>query len=203
MRNWYYFTWLSGDHIVEQAVHSIDKMCWAMNGELPVRAVAVGGRQVRTGPEFGHIFDHFSVTYDYASGVKGFHMCRQQAACAIEGPDYILGTKGNCEIEASRRVHVIRGERGWRYSGPHNNMYQSEHDELFASIRRGEPINDGTWMTHSTMMAILGRMAAYTGQVISWEQALNSQEDLSPPKLDWNLSLKEPPIALPGLTRFT
>ena len=202
MRNWYYYAWLSGDHIVEQAVHSIDKMAWAMNDEMPVKASAVGGRQVRNTPEFGHIYDHFSVTYDYANGVKGFHSCRQQQGCANETKDYIYGSKGNCEIEGSRRVHVIRGEQEWKYSGTYNNMYQAEHDELFASIRKSEPINDGIRMTHSTLMAILGRMAAYTGQVITWEQALNSQEDLLPPKLDWTVSLKEPEIAMPGMTKF-
>ena len=137
MRNWYYYAWLSGDHIVEQAVHSIDKMAWAMNGEMPVKASAVGGRQVRNTPEFGHIYDHFSVTYDYANGVKGFHSCRQQQGCANETKDYIVGSKGNCEIEGSRRVHVIHGENEWKYSGTYNNMYQAEHDELFASIRKG------------------------------------------------------------------
>ncbi len=202
MRNWYYYSWLSGDHIVEQAVHSIDKMAWAMNGELPIKAVSVGGRQQRTGPEFGHIFDHFSVTYDYASGAKGFHQCRQQQGCANETKDYIFGTKGSCEIEGSRRIHAIRGETEWHYSGTHNNMYQNEHDELFASIRRGEPINDGIWMSNSTMMAILGRMTAYTGQSIAWEQAMNSKEDLMPPKMEWKVTLGEPAVAVPGMTRF-
>ena len=99
-------------------------------------------------------------------------------------------------------MHVIRGEKEWKYSGLYNNMYQAEHDELFASIRKGEPINDGVRMTHSTLMAILGRMAAYTGQVITWEQALNSQQDLMPPRLEWTVSLNEPEIAMPGVTKF-
>jgi myo-inositol 2-dehydrogenase/D-chiro-inositol 1-dehydrogenase len=202
MRNWYYFAWLSGDHIVEQAIHSIDKMCWVMNGELPTKAIALGGRQARLGPDWGHIYDHFSVTYDYASGAKGFHHCRQQQGCANETKDYILGTKGSCEIEGSRRLHIIRGEKEWKYEGQYNNMYQAEHDELFASIRKGEPINDGVWMTHSTMMAILGRMAAYTGQSITWEQAIHSQENLAPLKLEWGPT-PFADVAIPGQTKLS
>ena len=202
MRNWYYFTWLSGDHIVEQAVHSIDKMCWAMKGEMPTNAIALGGRQVRTSPDFGQIYDHFSVTYEYASGVRGFHHCRQQEGCANQIADFYLGTKGACEIDAIRGIHLIHGERNWKYQGPLNNMYQTEHDELFASIRKGEPINDGIWMAQSTMMAILGREAAYTGQKITWEQIMNSQQDLSPPKYEWDVSLPIPEVAMPGITKF-
>ena len=203
MRNWYYFTWLSGDHIVEQAVHSIDKMCWAMKGEMPLSAVALGGRQVRNSPDFGHIYDHFSVTYEYASGARGFHHCRQQEGCANQTEDFYQGTKGTCEIDGGRRVHLIQGGSNWKYQGPYNNMYQTEQDELFASIRKGEPINDGVWMAHSTMMAILGRTAAYTGQTITWEQIMNSQQDLSPPQYDWAVSLPLPEVAMPGITKFS
>ena len=113
-----------------------------------------------------------------------------------------FGTKGSCEIEGSRRLHIIRGEKEWKYEGSHNNMYQAEDDELFASIRKGEPINDGVWMAHSTMTAILGRMAAYTGQSITWEQAINSQENLAPPKLEWGPA-PFPDVAIPGQARFS
>lgn len=201
LRNWYYFAWLSGDHIVEQAVHSLDKMAWAMKDVPPVRCVAHGGRQVRTGPEYGHIFDHFSVVYDYANGARGFHFSRQQAGCATDNSDYIIGTDGIAKIKAFGPLE-IEGENRWRFRGERPDMYQIEHNELFASIRAGEPINHGTWMAHSTLLALMGRMAAYTGQVITWEQALNSQEKLVPENLDWDMTLPVPPVAMPGQTKF-
>jgi myo-inositol 2-dehydrogenase / D-chiro-inositol 1-dehydrogenase len=201
LRNWYYFAWLSGDHIVEQAVHSIDKMAWAMQDVPPVQCVASGGRQVRTGPDYGHIYDHFSVVYEYANGARGYHYCRQQAGCAVDNSDYFIGTKGIAKIKAFGTLEIT-GEKPWRFRGPRPDMYQVEHDELFASIRKGEPINHGVWMAHSTLLAVMGRMAAYTGQVITWDQALNSQETLGPEKLDWNMNLPVPPVAIPGQTKF-
>ena len=201
LRNWYYFAWLSGDHIVEQAVHSLDKMAWAMKDVPPVRCVAHGGRQVRTGIEYGHIYDHFSVVYEYASGARGFHFCRQQAGCANDNSDYIIGTKGIAKIKAFGPLEIT-GENNWRFRGDRPDMYQVEHDELFASIRKGQPINHGTWMAQSTLLAIMGRMAAYTGQVITWEQALNSGETLGPDRLDWNMDLAVPPVPMPGQTKF-
>jgi myo-inositol 2-dehydrogenase / D-chiro-inositol 1-dehydrogenase len=201
LRNWLYFTWLSGDHIVEQAVHSIDKMAWAMQDVPPVRATAIGGRQVRTDPLYGHIYDHFGVTYEYASGARGFHFCRQQANCSNDNSDTIMGTKGTLRIVAFGPLE-IRGEKNWRFRGERPDMYQVEHNELFASIRQGNPVNDGVWMAHSTMTAILGRMAAYTGRTITWEEALNSEEDLVPENLDWTQPLPVPPVAMPGATPF-
>lgn len=202
MRNWYYFTWLSGDHLVEQAIHSVDKMAWAMKDATPVRATAHGGRQVRVAPEFGHIYDHFEVVYEFADGARGFLFCRQQDGCSNDNSDYLMGSKGIGQVSGFRKLHKITGEKNWEYSGPQPNMYQVEHDELFASIRSGKPINDGEWMAHSTMMGIMGRMAAYTGQTITWEQALNSEENLCPPKFDWNQPLPVPPVAMPGQTKF-
>jgi myo-inositol 2-dehydrogenase/D-chiro-inositol 1-dehydrogenase len=214
LRNWYYFTWLSGDHIVEQAVHSIDKMQWAMKDEAPVSCVAHGGRQVRTDPQYGHIFDHFSVVYQYANGARGYHYCRQQANTASSNADYFIGTRGVAQIVAFGPL-TITGEKPWRLRSREGlaNMYQVEHDEMFASIRRGEPINDGEWMARSTMVAIMGRMAAYTGREITWEQALNSQENLAKwvagqedaegdPQFRWDMTLRHPPVAMPGQTRF-
>ncbi len=202
LRRWYFFTWLSGDHIVEQAVHSIDKMLWAMNDEPPLKAIAHGGRQVRTGAEEGHIFDHFAVVYEWANGVKGFHFCRQQNYCAAGTTDTIFGTKGVCDIVSSRRLMVIKGANPWRYEGRPDEPYQTEHDEMYASIRAGALLHTGDRMINSTLMAILGRMAAYTGQEITWEQALNSTEVLMPPDLDWNMRLPVPAVALPGKTKF-
>ena len=197
LRNWYNFCWLSGDHLVEQAVHSVDKLAWAMKDKPPVSCVAHGGRQI---PSFGNIYDHFSIVYDYDDGAKGFLFCRQQDGCANDNSDTYFGTKGTCRI--SGRGEEITGEKNWRYSGPKNDMYQTEHDELVASIRAGKPINDGVWMTHSTLLAIMGRMAAYTGKVITWEQAMNSQEELMPENMEWDATIPVPPTPMPGKTKF-
>lgn len=199
-RNWLYFTWLSGDHIVEQAIHSIDKAGWAMKDEPPVRAFGVGGRQKRTDPIYGHIFDHFGITYEFKNGVRLFHTCRQQNGCQNDVSDFFYGTKGTAEI-IQQSKHRITGASAWEYTGPDGDMYQLEHNALFKSIRDGKPINNGHYMCNSTMMAILGRMVAYTGQTLTWEQALNSKEDLTPAKYDWG-TLDVPPVAVPGKTRF-
>lgn len=202
LRNWLYFTWLSGDHIVEQAIHSLDKMGWAMHDEPPVRANGTGGRQVRTAPDFGHIFDHHSVVYQYANGVKMFHSCRQQNGCRNDVTDHIMGSKGTCDVMR----HTITGPNSWKYSTVQSrkdpSMYQAEHNELFTSIRSGKPINNGEWMTKSTLMAIMGRMATYTGQEITWDMALNSKQDLTPAKYEFG-SLPVPPVAMPGITKYS
>jgi predicted dehydrogenase len=200
MRNWYYFTWLSGDFNVEQHIHYLDVCAWAMNGEYPVRALGTGGRQVRTGPEYGHIYDHFSVIYEYADGAKLFATCRQQPKCHGDISAHVVGTKGAAQLTG--RVQAITGENAWKFTGPKKNMFQVEHDELFTSIREGRPINNGEYMAKSTLMAIMGRMAAYTGQLITWEMAFNSKEDLTPPKYDWDVKLEVPPVAMPGQTPF-
>lgn len=203
MRNWYYFTWLSGDFNVEQHVHYLDVCSWLMKNEYPVKAVGLGGRQVRTGPEYGHIYDHFSVTYEYADETKLFSNCRQIGNCIGDMSCHVFGTKGIAHMGERRRGMLIKSDAGdWRYEGEENNLYQTEHDELFASIRSGRPINNGDYMAKSTLLAIMGRMAAYTGQAITWEMALSSQEDLTPPSYDWNVPLTVPPVALPGLTKF-
>ncbi len=203
LRNWLYYTWLSGDHIVEQACHSIDKMAWAMNDVPPLRCVGTGGRQSRTGPEFGHIFDHHAVVFEYKDGVKLFHSCRQQNGAKTETSDWVLGSDGIAEIRG-QRTHKITGKKPWshrRREGERDDMYQNEHDELFASIRAGKPINDGDRMAQSTLMAIMGRMATYTGQEITWEMAMNSKEDLSPAKYEFG-PLPTPEVARPGITKF-
>jgi predicted dehydrogenase len=208
-RNWLYFAWLSGDFNVEQHIHSLDKMGWAMKDEYPVKAVGLGGRQVRTGPDYGHIFDHHSVVYTFANGVKAFANCRQQDGCATEVNDFIFGTEGTCNVmkhtidSTSRVAH--RGKIRWRYrpakGTADRGMYQREHDALIAGIRAGKPINNGDYMCKSTLMAIMGRMATYTGQEITWDQALNSKEDLLPSKLEFG-ELPVPPVARPGVTKF-
>ncbi len=200
MRNWYYYTWLSGDFNVEQHIHSLDKMAWAMRDETPIAASGSGGRQQRTDPKYGNIYDHFNIVYEYANGIKAFARCRHFASSTNDVTDHIFGTKGRADV-FKHRTHDWKGGTTWRYAGPKNNMYQTEHDEFFASIRSGNPINNGSYMCSSTMMAILGRMVAYTGKRISWEDGLASQEDLSPPSYKWG-QIDVPQVAVPGLTPF-
>ncbi len=202
LRNWQHFNWLSGDHVVEQAVHSLDKQAWTFGDAPPESCVAVGGRQARFGEETGNIYDHFGVTFDYAGGKKAFHMCRQMANCATENNDYWYGSKGNGVINGWANRFTIDGETPWEYEGEGNDMYQQEHDELFQSIRGEGPYkNDGVWMTTSTMLAIMARMAAYTGQVITWDRAMASEERLGPDRYEWgDLAAKDVPV--PGRTKF-
>jgi len=201
LRNWNGFTWLSGDFNVEQHVHSIDKVAWTMHDEPPVQCTGVGGRQARTGDESGHVYDHFSVVYEYANGVKAFCTCRQMDNCANDVTDHIFGTKGVCHVMPHEIA--VGGKTTWKHPKRSGevDMYQSEHNELFASIRNGTPINNGDYMTKSTLMAIMGRMSAYTGKTITWEQALHSKETLGPGKYEWG-PLATPQVAIPGVTQF-
>ena len=205
MRNWYYFTWLSGDFNVEQHVHFLDVCSWVMKDEYPVKAVGLGGRQVRTGPEYGHIYDHFSRHLR----IRRRHQAVQQlpADAQLHRRHELprAGHQGHAPASASARRGMLHQERSRRLgatTGEENNLYQTEHDELFAAIRNGKPINNGEYMAKSTLLAIMGRMAAYTGQAITWDMALNSKEDLTPPAYDWNVKLPEPPVAMPGVTKF-
>jgi len=199
LRNWYWFTWLSGDHIVEQAIHSLDKGAWALGDETPESAVSLGGLQARTGDELGSIFDHHAVVYEHASGLKHFHTCRQQPGCANEVATHVIGTEGVCHVEkATIRDHD--GNVVWRDRSKNNVMHQAEHDEMFAALRAGTPKNNGRYMSTSTMLAILGRMASYTGQKVTWEKALASEEDFTPERYAWDVKIGVPPIAMPGVT---
>lgn len=200
MRNWYYFTWLCGDFNVEQHVHLLDVCSWIMQGEYPERAIGTGGRQVRTGPEYGNIYDHHSVIYEYANGVRLISHCRQQPGCDNDICAYAIGAKGNAQLREGKGKLVISAETEWRYRAEKDEFYQTEHDELFASIRKGNPINNGEYMAKSTLLAIMGRMATYTGQRITWEQAMKSKEDLTPEKYEWG-PIATPSIAIPGVTK--
>jgi predicted dehydrogenase len=197
MRNWYYYDWLSGDHIVEQAVHGIDTMAWALGDEPPLRCFGSGGRQVRVDPKYGNIYDHFSIVYEYANDVRGYHTCRHWAGTDTRVKDYVLGAEGICDVFD----HKISGKNKWRYRGPNPNMYQAEHDEMFAALRAGAPVHNGLYAARSTLLAIMARMAAYTGSVITWEMAMNSQEDLMPKKYAW-ADAPQRPVPQPGFTKF-
>jgi len=200
LRHWYNFGWLGGDGLVEQAVHAIDWMLWAMKDQHPEKAMAVGGRQIPS--EGGNIFDHFEVNYEFSGGTRGFLGSRQQDRCANDNSGTFFGTKGTGRELGFAAMPWIHGETQWTYKGPRPDMYQVEHDEMFASIRSGQPINNGVRMAHTTLAAIMGRMAAYTGQEITWDMALNSQQVLVPEKLDWKTPVPVPSWAMPGRTKF-
>lgn len=195
LRNWLYFTWLSGDHIAEQHVHSIDKIVWAMGDKHPISATGTGGRFLRTEPIYGNVYDHFAIEYEFENDVTAFGRCRQQDPCIVDVSDTIYGTKGQLQIN-SARVRIL-GEKPWRYDGPDGNMYRLEHVALFKSIRDAQPINNGGYMSTSTMMAILGRESAYSGQVVKWDELLASDVHLGPQEYDWT-SLPVPPVRKPG-----
>jgi myo-inositol 2-dehydrogenase / D-chiro-inositol 1-dehydrogenase len=200
VRNWYNYTFLSGDGLVEQAVHTVDWLQWVMKDQPSVSCTAVGGRQI---PQHGgNIFDHIEVNYLWDNGVRGFLAQRQITGCHGENRLTVIGSKGIGELGV--RGALITGETNWRYKaeGPKKSMYQIEHDELFLSIRDGKPINDGDRMMKSTLAAIMGRMAGYTGQELKWDQALNSQEVLIPEITSWDTPVTIPETARPGTTQF-
>jgi myo-inositol 2-dehydrogenase/D-chiro-inositol 1-dehydrogenase len=194
LRNWLYFTWLSGDHIVEQHVHNIDVVNWAMQGH-PVRANGTGGRQVRTSPDYGHIFDHFAIDYEYANGTTLMSMCRQIEGCDKSVSEALVGDKGTSQVDK----YTITGARAWRFAGTDNRPYVQEHADFIASIRGGSPYNELKTVAESTLTAIMGRMSTYTGKAVTWDQALNSKEQLMPAGLTLG-PLPTPAVAVPGQT---
>jgi predicted dehydrogenase len=208
MRNWYYFNWLCGDHIVEQHIHNIDVMNW-FKGAYPVKAMGMGGRQVRTGKEFGEIFDHHYVEYHYADGTIMNSQCRHIKGTYSRVDETIVGTKGTVHCGAGQIK--AGGKTLYAYDmKKENNPYQTEHDELFAAIAKGEYKFDDTENgAKTTLTAIIGRLATYSGQVIDWDTALNSGLSIQPTVYDWNA--KPPvmpdgngfyPIAVPGQTTY-
>ena len=196
IRNWLYFTWLSGDHIVEQHIHNIDVANWAM-GAHPIRAVGVGGRQWRTEGAYGHIFDHFAIDFEYPNGAHVMSMCRQIDGTANHVGERFVGTRGTTDPSSE-----ITGQKAFKFvvAGQRKNPYVEEHVDLLASIRAGKPLNEGQQVAESTLSAIMGREAAYTGQAIVWDELLNATQDLTPPNTGFG-SLVVPPVPMPGKTK--
>jgi len=200
IRNWLYFTALSGDHICEQHVHNLDVVNWATRAH-PVRCVGMGGRQSRTGSEFGHIYDHFAVEYEYPNDVHVLSMCRQIEGCAQNVSEAVTGTRGTWSSPnpSDNNNYRIRGERPWLFNRRDDNEpYQKEHDILINTIRQGRQINNLRYTAESTMTAIMGRMSTYTGRALTWQEALASNETLLPPNLTMDTPLSVPPVAMPG-----
>ncbi|WP_435010981.1 Gfo/Idh/MocA family oxidoreductase [Tundrisphaera lichenicola] len=199
IRNWLYYTYLSGDHICEQHVHNLDVMNWAFDAH-PERCVALGGRQVRTAPIYGNIFDHFAVEYEYSGGRKTSSQCRQIDGCANNVSETIVGTKGSFVLSPGN--YRQSGGSGGRIRIPNErNPYEQEHIDLIDSIRSGNPMNELRTVAESTLTAIMGRMSAYTGQAVTWEQALESKLELMPKDLGFG-PMKTPPVAVPGETQL-
>ncbi|TXN34947.1 Gfo/Idh/MocA family oxidoreductase [Flagellimonas hymeniacidonis] len=193
MRNWYYFNWLCGDHILEQHIHNIDVANWFI-GEYPVSAQGMGGRLVRTGKEYGEIFDHHFVEFTYPSGAVVASQCRHQPNTMYRVGEAFQGTKGTVVTNdaGTAKIFDINGKELHSISNSEgHNPYQEEHNRLFASIRNKEVINNGEYGAKSTMTAILGRMATYSGKVVTWEEAMKSELSLVPEELSWDAN---PPV---------
>ncbi len=204
IRNWLYHSWLSGDHIVEQHVHQLDVMCWAFGGH-PLRVNGVGGRQARIDPKFGHIFDHFGLEYVWGGpkeygDIFALSMCRQQDGTASKVEEAISGSEGIASLRPG--AAVFSGKKPWKFEGDDPNPYVEEHKDLQAAIRSGTHVNEMVQVAESTMCAIMGRMAAYTGQEVTWEQAMKSEEVLMPPTIEFG-PRPVAPVAIPGRTRLT
>ncbi|MBM3844946.1 MAG: Gfo/Idh/MocA family oxidoreductase [Verrucomicrobia bacterium] len=206
MHNWYYFVWLCGDHIAEQHIHNLDVMNWVKQAP-PVRCVGMGGCEVRKGQDYGEIFDHHAVEFEYADGTRMFSQCRHILNCWNNVSEHVVGTKGSCDVSG----HIIRGEKPWRFRSDAANRpkdpYQQEHDDLFDAIRRDKPFNEAVYGATSSLTAVMGRMATYSGKVIDYDAALNSSIDTMPKNLAWDaMPLVKPgpdgmyPRAVPGKT---
>ncbi len=198
LRNWYYYTWLSGDGIVEQFVHELDKMAWVLGDVYPERCYSTGGRIVRTSEDYGHIYDHFNAVFEYESGVKLFAGHRQTRKCDSVRLDLAMGTQGKARLMDYR----IWGEFPWRLNRNRTNMYQREHDAFFGAIRNNEPINNTEYMAKSTMMAIMARESAYCGKNLTWKEIMSSKRKYAPEKYAWDAEPPKAKVADPAEREF-
>ena len=210
MRNWYYFNWICGDHIVEQHIHNIDVANWFI-GEYPKSASGMGGREVRKGIDHGQIFDHHYVEFSYPGGAVISSQCRHQPGTNRNVSEVFQGTKSNIYTKPKSTIVDHSGNDLFIYDGKGDKSpYQIEHDELFKSIRNGGVINNAEYGAKTTLTAIMGRMATYTGKEITWEQALNSNHILVPDDLDWDSNPPvipdengKYPVPIPGVTKIS
>jgi len=201
-RNWLYFTWLSGDHIVEQHVHNLDVINWALKA-VPVKCVGMGGRQRRVEPEFGNVYDHFAVEYEYPGGVRVLSTCRQTEGASSRVSERVVGTRGTAYMTGNS-TQITVGKSEWKYDdkGKPINPYEQEHADLVASIRAGKPLNEGRRIAESTLTAIMGRMSAYTGREVSWDWVMNASKlDLTPARLELG-PIEVGEVAIPGKTKL-
>ena len=198
-RNWYYFDWLSGDHIVEQFVHNLDAINWALDG-TPVSAIGTGGRQSRVDPSYGHIFDNFNIEYVYEGGVRVTAMCRQMENVLTRVANRVVGTKGIADINPDHSLITdYKGKVVFEHPEKGNNPYVQEHTDLIQSIRENKPLNECTSVAETTMTAILGREACYTGMEVSWEDLMQKDQRLVPEHFAFT-SMPAMPVPTPGIT---
>ena len=199
-RNWYYFSWLSGDLIVEQFVHNLDVINWIMQGP-PVSCIGSGGRTQRVDPNYGHIYDNFSIEYVYEGGVRVTAMCRQMENCVTRISNQIVGTKGVADVNPDHSIITShKGKVEFEHPEKGNNGYVQEHTDLINSIRENEPLNEARQIANSTLTAIMGREACYTGQEVTWDQIMESTQNLLPGSMSF-ASLPTNPVAVPGVTK--
>lgn len=189
VNNWYYFNWVCGDQIVEQHIHNIDVSNW-LKGMVPVNAQGQGGRQVRTGKEHGQIFDHQSIEYTYPDGTKMLSQSRHISGAWPQVGEYAHGTKGTANIGRGI-IEDANGDTIWRFKGRNPQGHQQEQHDLIANLRAGKIPNETRYGAEATMTAILGRLAAYSGKMLKWDDAINSDISLAPERLAWDA---DPPV---------
>lgn len=208
--NQYHFAWLSGDDVTQSLVHNLDRAGWALGERPPLKAHGLGGRSSSFGEVYGDVFDHHSVVYEYADGVRMYVFCRTQNGCYNEYSSRYLGTKGKCLLVPTSR-YEIKGETNWKYRGPIGNPHELEHRALFSAIRSGNPVNCGDYMARSTLVAVMGQLSCYSGRELTWDQVAESDFILKPKVEDVRLDMQPPvvpdkngwyPVPMPGLTEF-
>lgn len=206
--NWYHFRWLSGDDVPQSLVHNLDRMSWAMQEKLPVRAFGLAGRSGSFGEVYGDMFDHHTVTYEYENGARIYALSRTIIGCHNDAGDVILGTKGQCDLDRCK----IEGETNWRYEGERPSPYQIEQKALVDAVRSGKPINSGHYMCNSTLLGVLGQVACYTGKRLDLETVANSDLEFGPTPEESNFDTPAPtiadatgnyPLPIPGITTLS
>jgi len=199
IRRWLFYTWLSGDFIAEMHIHNLDLINWAMNSH-PVQCIGMGGRQARTAPEYGNVYDHFAVEYEYPNGVRIEYMGSQQERCTVRNDQRLVGTKGSAYFDFANAI--IKGRNPFKYDKPVPNPCITQHADQIKAIRRGTPLNEGRRIAESTLTAIMGRMSAYTGRALKWDWVMNASKlDLSPARYEFG-DLPTPPVVIPGKTQL-
>ncbi len=205
--NWYHFCWLSGDDVTQSLVHNMDRTSWVLQEASPKWAFGLGGRSASFGEVYGDMFDHHTVVYHYESGARAYAVCRTQAGCYDNFSDMILGTKGACDLENGR----ITGENAWKFQGRKNNPYLDEQKALVDAIVAGKPLNSGSYMINSTMIAVMGQIACYTGQEVEWKKVVDSNMRFGPAPEESTFDTAPPclpdesgnyPLPMPGITKL-
>ena len=205
--NWYHFCWLSGDDVPQSLVHNVDRVSWILKEEMPEWAFGLAGRSASFGEVYGDMFDHHTAVYEYASGTRLYALCRTEKGCYNNSSDIVMGSKGVCHLRNCK----IEGETNWQYEGENNNPYQAEHDALFDSVRKGEPLNSGYHMANSTMIGVLGQIACYTGKEVTWKEAYESNLQYGPSPDEASFETPPPsvadatgnyPLPMPGITKL-